>query len=98
MASPTIADVATSAWLAVAPITSERPFISMASSPSIWERSTRCGGLASRCFMTGTSVLPPEINLASSFFTMCLSYSLHIYELRTLHIYIHKLKYADRDE
>ena len=63
------AAVATSACRAVAPITSERPFISMASSPSIWERSTRCGGLASRCFMTGTSVWPPAITLASSFFT-----------------------------
>ena len=63
------ADVATSACLAVAPMTSERPFISIASRPSIWERSTRCGGLASRCFMTGTSVWPPAITLASSFFT-----------------------------
>ena len=33
------------------------------SSPSIWERSTRCGGLASRCFMTGSSVWPPAISL-----------------------------------
>src|SRR5215212_8488768 len=69
MASPTIGEFATSACRAVAPITSERPFISMASSPSIWERSIRCGGLASRCFMTGTSVWPPAITLASSFFT-----------------------------
>src|SRR3954470_15607162 len=69
MASPTIGDVATAACFAVAPITSERPFISMVSSPSMWERSTRCGGLARRCFMTGTSVWPPAITLASSFFT-----------------------------
>ena len=63
------ADVATAACFAVAPITSERPFISIVSRPSIWERSTRCGGLASRCFMTGTSVWPPAITLASSFFS-----------------------------
>jgi len=45
IASPTMADAATSAcFWRVAPITSERPFISMPSSPSIWERSTRCGG------------------------------------------------------
>src|SRR5277367_2599533 len=41
----------------------------MPSSPSIWERSTRCGGLASRCFMTGNSVWPPAITLESSFLT-----------------------------
>src|SRR6202012_2382486 len=62
-----MAEFATSACLAVAPITSERPFISMVSRPSIWERSTRCGGLARRCFMTGSSVWPPAITLASSF-------------------------------
>src|ERR1700733_9909715 len=62
-----MAEVATSACLAVAPITSARPFISMPWRPSIWERSTRCGGLASRCFMTGNSVWPPAMTLASSF-------------------------------
>src|ERR1700744_2719730 len=67
IASPTTGELATSACLAVAPITSERPFISMPSRPSMWERSTRCGGLASRCFMTGTSVWPPAISFASSF-------------------------------
>ena len=35
IASPTIAESATSACLAVAPITSERPFISIALSPSM---------------------------------------------------------------
>src|SRR3984957_17737944 len=67
IASPTTAEVATAWWVAVAPITSDRPFISMPSRPSMWERSTRCGGLASRCFMTGSSVWPPAITLASSF-------------------------------
>src|ERR1700736_6125083 len=41
IASPTVAELATSACLAVAPMTSARPFISMPSSPSMWERSTR---------------------------------------------------------
>src|SRR5450432_3205784 len=68
IASPTIAERATSACLAVAPITSERPFISIPSRPSMWERSTRCGGLASRCFITGSRVWPPAMTLASSFF------------------------------
>src|ERR1700743_1934038 len=69
IASPTMGEFATLACLAVAPITSERPFISMPSRPSMWERSTRCGGLAGPCFMTGTSVWPPAISLASSFLT-----------------------------
>ena len=56
IASPTMGELATAACLAVAPMTSERPFISIVSRPSTWEMSTRCGGLASRCFMTGTSV------------------------------------------
>src|SRR4051794_11084353 len=69
IASPTSGELATSACRAVAPMISERPFISMPSRPSICDRSTRCGGLASRCFITGISVWPPAISFASSFLT-----------------------------
>ncbi len=62
----TTAELATLAWRAIAPITSERPFISMVSRPSTFDRSISCAGRASRCFITGTSVWPPAISLASS--------------------------------
>src|SRR5690349_14348237 len=38
----------------------------MVSSPSIFDRSISCAGRARRCFITGTSVWPPAITLASS--------------------------------
>ncbi len=62
----TTAELATLAWRAIAPITSERPFISMVSSPSIFDRSISWTGRARRCFITGTSVWPPAISFASS--------------------------------
>src|ERR1700750_3299538 len=62
IASPTTAELATSACFAVAPITSERPFISIVLRPSIWERSTRGGGVWGGCFFTGTRVCEPLLH------------------------------------
>jgi hypothetical protein len=59
-------EVATSACLVVAPITSERPFSSMPDRPSTLPMSISAEGEARRCFMVGSSVCPPARILASS--------------------------------
>ena len=66
MFSFTTAEVATSTWRVIAPITIERPFTSMPDSPSTALRSTRLFGEASRSFMVGISVCPPARIFASS--------------------------------
>src|SRR5215212_3780118 len=67
MFSFTTAEVATSLWRVIAPITIERPFSSIPdSSPSIALRSIRLLGDASRSFMVGISVCPPARIFASS--------------------------------
>ena len=66
-ASFTTCEFATSTCRVMAPITIERPFSSMPDRPSIWLRSTRSEGLASRSFITGISEWPPARSFASAF-------------------------------
>src|SRR6516162_5793215 len=66
IACRTTGESATSAWRAIAPITSARPFISIPDKPSILLRSMMCDGDASRSFMVGSRVWPPARSFASS--------------------------------
>jgi hypothetical protein len=58
---------ATSAWVVAAPMRIDPPLTEIPFISETCRRSTRSEGAASRCFMVGSRVCPPERYLASSF-------------------------------